>query len=363
MSTSAVTFGIWHYKQRSGALSPFPVRQQHQPSSWLPVPSNITPLAGMVNPLPCLVAAGLVILVLIHGICFSWALVRTLPWCSAPPTMWIRGGETPYRASAMTARVAGGAWAPCLHTFQDTYHPPLLYLPCPWLIQAAQGAGNSSQKHPSSPALILSESKSRIAQNNPREEIRNRRWPPSNPQCWGLRCGPSSSFLGYSRTFVSFPPGARPSHRLVFSTAHEELSVPRMSHGRRLGSDISPSQLSSGCPWHSLRVGLCAEEKGRECRWEHRSARLHQAFCWGGCHPWATGGAAAEALFFMSASRQTLYQNPGVVLKPCRLPLPVPATSGHGTWCEHLFLWRHWHCIWARTKRARPVFKSALILQ
>lgn len=163
MTTSTVTFGIWLYKQRSGAVSPFPVRQQRQLSSWLPFPSNITPLAGMVNPLPCVVAAGLVIPVLIHGICSSRALLRTLPWCCAPPAVWIRGSETPLQrhliegcASATTARAAGGAWAPCLHTFQDTYHPPLLYLPCPWLIQAAQGAGNSSQKHPSSPALILS---------------------------------------------------------------------------------------------------------------------------------------------------------------------------------------------------------------
>lgn len=42
--------GIWLYKQRSGAIRLFPVRQQHQLCTWLPFPTIITPLAGTANP-------------------------------------------------------------------------------------------------------------------------------------------------------------------------------------------------------------------------------------------------------------------------------------------------------------------------
>lgn len=157
--------GIWLYKQRSGAMSLFPARQQHQLCSWLPFPSIITPLAGTVNPLPCLVAAALIIPVLIHRICFTWALLRTLCWCCACPAVLgaVQGQrEAPTEAPSWgtclshSCPCCRGAWAPCLRTFQDMYHPPLLHLPCSWLIQAAQGAGNSSQINPSSPALIFS---------------------------------------------------------------------------------------------------------------------------------------------------------------------------------------------------------------
>lgn len=103
--------GIWLYKQRSGAVSLFPERQQHQLCSWLPFPSITTPLAGTASPLPCLVSAGSLIPVLIHGIFFIWALLRRLCWCSAPPPVRIRGSQAPLQrhliegcASATAAR-------------------------------------------------------------------------------------------------------------------------------------------------------------------------------------------------------------------------------------------------------------------
>lgn len=162
MTTSAVTFRNLTLQTEKWCHEPVPCKAAASALQLTPSPRIITPLAGTVNPLPCLVAAGLVIAVLIHRICFTGALLGTLPWHRAPPPVWIRGSETPLQryliegcASATTARAAGGAWAPCLRAFQDTYHPPLLHLPYSWLIQAAQGAGNSSQINPSSPTLIL----------------------------------------------------------------------------------------------------------------------------------------------------------------------------------------------------------------
>lgn len=48
---------------------------------------------------------------------------------------------------------------------------------------------------------------------------------------------------------------------------------------------------------------------------------------------------------------------PGVVLKPCRLSLPVPATPGHGTCYKHLFLWQRWHFIWVQDREGAVGFQ------
>lgn len=161
MTTSAVTSRKLTLQTEKWCREPVPCTAPASALQLAPSPSGITPLAGTVNPLPCLVEAGLVIAVLIHGICFTWALLRTLPWHCAPPPVWIRGSETPLQryliegCASATTEPPPSSWAPCLCAFQDTYHPPPLHLPCSWLIQAAQGAGNSSQINPSSPTLIL----------------------------------------------------------------------------------------------------------------------------------------------------------------------------------------------------------------
>lgn len=80
---------IWLYKQRSGAVSPFPERQQHQFCSWPPFPSIITPLVGTVNPLPGVSTFGYPCS---HPL-LHLALLRAPPWCCAPPPAPTGGSE------------------------------------------------------------------------------------------------------------------------------------------------------------------------------------------------------------------------------------------------------------------------------
>lgn len=87
------------------------------------------------------------------GLAKSAALVL----CTSTSANWgQRGtpGEAPDGGTCLS-HGSRGAWAPCPRSSQDTHCPPLLHLPCSWLIQAAQGAGNSPLINPSSPALLF----------------------------------------------------------------------------------------------------------------------------------------------------------------------------------------------------------------
>ena len=158
---------------------------------------------------------------------------------------------------------------PAYLPFLDTYHPPLLHFPGSWLTRAAQVAGNSSKRKPFHPRPDPFLKQGQDCSKQPKGRNLKRRWPPSNPRCWGPRCAhPQAPGVIPAHLSHSLWDRGPPSHTArVFPWPVRHALFPVWVTPR--AADISPSAALGAC------LELCAEHNGRDCSLgsrEHGSA-------------------------------------------------------------------------------------------
>lgn len=182
---------------------------------------------------------------------------------------------------------------------------PCATLPYSWLIQAARVTGISSKiKTVPTPPQSCVKTRAELFRTPPGKRNPTRSWPPSNPGCWGLRCGPPPSTPAHSSTFSSPLPQQQPPTRLLPSCGPwRTLCVPSVSHASRLrDGDISPQwgRAGQGFVW-----GFVLGMRARTAWWNISTRCRHLFLPWGWC---STSGQGTEgAAAFQDYSKSCLW--------------------------------------------------------